>query len=343
MKGLILAGGTGSRLRPLTHTLPKQLIPLANKPVLEYVIEDLKDAGIDEVGIIVGGEHPGQIQSHLQTGEQYGIDITYIMQGEPLGLAHAVGCARDFIGDDSFVVYFGDTIVNSAVTSDLVSEFDESTQDAGFLLQKVTDPTRYGIAEFTDERLVGIHEKPDSPPSNLAYVGVLILSPLAFEIIAEQTPSWRGELELTDTLNQIVKQSDDIYWEEYEGLWKDVGTPEDVISANKEIVKNQVGENTSEALIGEGTNISKNAVIEGPAIIGDNVEIGPNALVGPYTSIGTDCRINNAQVNSSVVMKESVIDCNSSLNSIIVGSNTKITGGSDGIQGILGQDTDLFI
>jgi len=176
MKALILAGGTGSRLRPLTHTLPKQLLPLANKPVLEYVIKYLKDAGIREVGIIVGGEHPGQIQSHLQTGERYDIDITYIMQGEPLGLAHAVGCARDFIGDDPFVVYFGDTIVEQGVTSSIVSAFDASTHDAGFLLQNVADPTRYGVAEFDGQEVVKIHEKPDEPPSDFAYVGVLILT-----------------------------------------------------------------------------------------------------------------------------------------------------------------------
>jgi glucose-1-phosphate thymidylyltransferase len=339
MKGLILAGGTGSRLRPLTHTLPKQLLPLANKPVLEYAIEDLKDAGIHEIGIIVGGEHPGQIQSHLQTGERYDIDITYIMQGEPLGLAHAVGCARDFVGDDPFVVYFGDTIVERGVTSSIVSAFDSSTHDAGFLLQNVENPSRYGVAEFDGQEVVGVHEKPDEPPSDFAYVGVLILPPSTFDVIAEQSPSWRGEIELTDTLNQIVTRYSNIYWEEHNGLWKDVGTPEDVINTNREMLKRH----EKQVLIGQETEISDGAEIKGPTIIGDNVKIGPEASIGPYASVGPGCEIDEADIRSSVVMERCTIDGDVSLDEIILGPNIDVINEQGRIQGIIGEDSKISI
>lgn len=346
MKAVVLSGGTGSRLRPVTHTVPKQLLPLANKPVLDYVIEDLRSAGISEIGVVLGGDHPEQIQSYLGSGDAHGVEITYIMQGEPLGLAHAVGCAKDFVGDSPFVVYFGDTLVDCGLTKQLINSFDSGTHEMSLTLQEVKNPSRYGVASFENNELVEVQEKPENPPSNYAYVGVLVLTPKAFDIIANQTPSWRGELELTETIGRIVENRTEVNWTSYEGLWIDVGTPSDAIDANREMLDRHVAHspNAGSISVGDGTEIAKSANIRGPVLIGNDVTIGPEASIGPYTSVADGSQIDRTQIESSIIMQDCSIDCERPITESILGPKTELKHSSTGeLHGVVGQDTNLTL
>ena len=205
MKGVLLSGGTGSRLRPITHTGPKQLVPVANKPVLEYAIDDLKEAGITEIGVILGNKGRDEIQELLGDGSQHGVEITYIIQGNPLGLAHAAGCAREFVGNDDFVMYLGDNILKSGVTN-LVEEFESGEYGAGIALQEVDNPQAFGIADVDNEsNIAELIKNPDNPPKNLAPTGMYIFSPAVFDAIDDLEPSWRGGLEITDGIKHLLE------------------------------------------------------------------------------------------------------------------------------------------
>jgi glucose-1-phosphate thymidylyltransferase len=225
MKGVVLAGGTGSRLRPITHTGPKQLVPIANKPVIDYAIEDLVAAGIDDIAVILGEKGREDIQNHLGSGDAFGVDITYIVQGEPLGIAHAVGCARDFVGEDSFVVYLGDDLMREGI-ADMVSDFDSEEYEAGIGLQAVDEPSRYGIVGLDEDGdVVELVEKPDNPPSELALIGIYVFTPAIFEQIETLDPSWRGELEITDAIQGLLDDGHRVQSHVVHGWWKDTGKP----------------------------------------------------------------------------------------------------------------------
>jgi len=329
MKGVLLAGGTGSRLYPITYTGPKQLVPIANKPVLDYAIEDLREAGITEIGVVLGNKGRDAIQDHLGDGSAYDVEITYIVQGNPLGLAHAVGCARDFVGDDSFVVYLGDDLMRDGIT-DMVANFDPSQYSAGIGLQEVDEPSRYGIVELNDnDDIVSLVEKPDNPPSNLALIGIYVFTPAIFEQIETLTPSWRGELEITDAIQGLLENGSRVQSHLVNGWWKDTGKPEDVLQANRLVLDNIDGQ--IEGKIEDGASVSgrvelqKEAVIEsgavvrGPASIGEGTRVCSDTYIGPYTSIGEQSVVDNVHIEASVTMGHNEIKTDRKIVDSLVG------------------------
>lgn len=336
MKGVILAGGSGTRLQPITHTTQKQLVPIANKPVIQHVIEDLQEVGITEIGIVVGGEFPEEVRHFLGDGSRFGVEITYIFQGEPLGLAHAVGCTEQFVEDESFVVYFGDTILGDGITTTLVESFKSNRHELGLVLQRVEDPSRFGVVDMHDGQISRILEKPDDPPSELAYVGVVAFTPSVFQYIEAQTPSWRGELELTQVLHEMVGDGCNVNWNIVEGLWKDVGTPEDVIDTNRILqdeleheVQGEIQDGadvTGPVKLGEGSIIEASATVSGPVVIGEGTRIGPGAHVHDCASIGDECAITESRVSSTVVMDGAEITGKQSVKDSVIGPESAVHG-----------------
>ncbi|SEP14622.1 glucose-1-phosphate thymidylyltransferase [Halorientalis persicus] len=355
MKGVILAGGTGSRLRPITHTGPKQLVPIANKPVLEYAIDDLVEAGIGEIGIVLGNKGRAEIQEYFGDGSDWGVDITYIVQGAPLGLAHAVGCTRDFVGDDSFVVYLGDDLMREGIT-ELVADFDPAEYAAGIGLQEVDDPSRYGIVDVDDGGdVIQLVEKPDDPPNNLALIGIYVFTPAIFEQIETLDKSWRGEYEITDAIQGLLDDGHRIQSHVVHGWWKDTGKPEDVLHANRLVlddIKTRINGTvedeasvTGRLELGEGSVIEEGAVVRGPVSIGERTVIESDTYVGPYTSIGDECEINGAQIESSVVVGESEISADRTIVDSLIGRKATITTNQDkkpdGERLVVGQNSSL--
>jgi glucose-1-phosphate thymidylyltransferase len=355
MKGVILSGGTGSRLRPITHTGPKQLVPIANKPVLEYAVNDLVEAGIDEIGIILGNKGRYDIQEYFGDGSDWGVDITYIIQGEPLGLAHAVGCAKDFVGDDSFVVYLGDDLMREGIT-ELVEDFNSEEYAAGIGLQEVDEPSRYGIVDVNEEGdVIQLVEKPEEPPNNLALIGIYVFTPAIFKQIETLDKSWRGEYEITQAIQGLLDSGERIQSHVVHGWWKDTGKPEDVLHANRLVlddIQTQIDGTieqdesvTGRVELGEGSVIEEGAVVRGPVSIGENTKITANTYLGPYTSIGDDCVIDGAHIESSVVVGESEISAERTIVDSLIGRKATITANHDkkpdGERLIVGQNSSL--
>jgi len=254
MKGLILSGGHGTRLRPLTHTGPKQLIPVANKPVLFYAIEDLKEAGVTDIGLILGTNMPEKVKEAVGDGSKFGVNITYIMQGEPKGLAHAVAVAQDFVGEDPFIMYLGDNILKSGI-KEFVEGFEESDYQARILLQPVDNPRQFGVAELDDKgNVINLVEKPEHPKSDLALVGIYLFKSSIFDVISRIKPSWRGELEITDAIQELLNTELKVDSHIVKGWWKDTGKPEDVLDANHLILDVLESEDNGE--VEEGAKIS---------------------------------------------------------------------------------------
>ena len=355
MKGVLLAGGTGSRLRPITHTGPKQLIPIANKPVLEYAIEDFKDAGITEIGVILGNKGRKEIQELLGDGSDYGVELTYIVQGNPLGLAHAVGSAADFVGDDDFVVYLGDNILKSGI-DDLVESFQSNDYAAGIALQEVENPQQFGVAALDEEQNVTrLVEKPDDPPSNFALIGIYVFSSEIFDIIDGLEPSWRGELEITDAIQGLLDRNRPVDSHVVEGWWKDTGKPKDILEANRLVLEDgefsnngtikQGADVTGKVDIQEGAVIESGAVVRGPASIGRGVTIESDTYIGPYTSIGESSTISNARVENTVIVGESEIRTSGKIVDSLIGRQTTIGSAEDmlpeGQRLIVGENSSL--
>ncbi len=337
MKGVILSGGHGTRLRPLTHTGPKQLIPIANKPVLFYAIEDLKDAGITDIGIILGTNMPNKIKEAVGDGSSFGVNITYIMQGEPKGLAHAAKTAQEFVGDDSFVMYLGDNILKSGI-EEFVEGFDDSDFESRLLLQAVDDPRQFGVAELNDEgKIINLVEKPEHPKSNLALVGIYLFKSSIFNAIDKIKPSWRGELEITDAIQQLIDDNYNVDSFVVEGWWKDTGKPEDVLDANQLIletlktnIKATIEDNVrikGKVEIGEGSVVREGSLIKGPVSIGKYCDI--KGYVGPYTSIGDNTKIIESEIDSSIVIGDSEIHSDKRITESLLGQNTLITSDKD--------------
>lgn len=355
MKGVILAGGTGSRLRPITHTGPKQLVPIANKPVLEYALDDLIDAGIDDIGIILGNKGRDEIQAYFGDGSEWGVSVTYIVQGEPLGLAHAVGCARDFVGDESFVVYLGDDLMREGIT-DLVDDFNPEEYAAGIGLQEVDEPSRYGIVDVDEHGDVTLLvEKPADPPNNLALIGIYVFTPSIFEQIEDLEPSWRGELEITEAIQALLDDGNRIQSHVVHGWWKDTGKPEDVLHANRLVLDdfevNVRGSIEDEddirgrVQLGRGSVIEAGSTVRGPVSIGENTTIRSGTYVGPYTSIGDNCTIEGVHIESSVVIGDSEISCDRTIVDSLIGRSATIEpNGSKKPHGdrlVVGQNSSL--
>lgn len=334
MKGLVLSGGTGSRLRPLTHTGPKQLIPVANKPVLQYVIEDLKEAGITDIGVILGNNGKEQVIAELKDGSQYGVKITYIEQGAPLGIAHAVQCAKDFMGDDNFIVYLGDNMLKDGVR-ELVDHFNSGSYDAAISLQAVKNPQQFGVAELDGNgKVIRLEEKPKVPKSNFALVGIYLFTSTIFEMIGQIKPSWRNELEIADAIQKLIENGYKVKSHVVSGWWKDTGKPEDILDANRLILDDMKPEisGTVEAgasvlgrvSIGNNSIVKSGAVVRGPVIIGDNCVINDGAYIGPYTSIGNDCIISSGYIESSVLMSGCTVDCDNRIIDSLIGKCASI-------------------
>lgn len=332
MKGLILSGGHGTRLRPLTHTGPKQLIPIANKPVLFYAIEDLKEAGVTDIGLILGTNMPEKVKEAVGDGSKFGVNITYIMQGEPRGLAHAVAVAQDFVGEEPFIMYLGDNILKSGI-KELVDGFADSDYQARILLQQVDNPQQFGVAELdNNENVIHLVEKPEEPKSDLALVGIYLFKSSIFKAISQIEPSWRGELEITDAIQELINSKLKVDSHVVQGWWKDTGKPEDVLDANHLILDVLESQNNGEieegakingrVSIGRGTVVKKNSVIRGPVIIGKNCKI--DAYIGPYTSIGDNSRITGGEIESSIVVGDALIECNERIVDSLIGNHSHI-------------------
>lgn len=314
VKGVILHGGSGTRLRPLTYTDVKQLLPLAGKPVSEYDLRALIELGIKDINIVLGDIGSEEVKSYYGNGDKWGINISYTFQGKPTGIAHAVGLTREFVGNDDFIVVLGDNYFHSGF-SQLLADFRKDKKDAYVALTEVPDPEKYGIAEIRDGRIVSMAEKPKNPKSNLAVTGVYFLRKNIFRIIDNLKPSWRGELEITDAFQKMIEAGMKVGYSIITGWWKDTGTPEEFLRCNMMALERiPVGETR---LNGEGaywrtqiegeTNIDRDSKIVGPCFIGSGSVI-KNSYIGPYTSVGRNCTIKNTHIENSVIMDNVSID-----------------------------------
>jgi glucose-1-phosphate thymidylyltransferase len=330
LKGLVLSGGAGTRLRPITHTSAKQLVPVANKPVLFYGLEALRDAGIQDIGIIVGDTH-AEIEAAVGDGSQFGVHVTYIRQSAPLGLAHAVLTAEEFLGDAHFVMYLGDNLLRDGIQG-LVEDFRTNDAAAMILLQQVPNPQSYGVAELEDGRVVRLVEKPSAPKSDLALVGVYMFGPSILAAAKAISPSPRGELEITDAIQHLIDIGERVEPSVVTGWWKDTGMLDDMLEANRLIldviaprIDGEVENSTIEGrvVIEAGARVI-NSAVRGPAIIGAGAVI-ENAYVGPYSAISTGVIIRNSEVEHSIFLEHSQLDgIDARVESSLVGRNVVI-------------------
>jgi len=359
LKGLILSGGKGTRLRPITHTSAKQLVPVANKPVLFYGIEAMAEAGIEEIGIIIAPETGREIELAAGDGSRFGVRISYIVQDEPAGLAHAVLTAEPFLEASPFVMYLGDNLLQGGI-ADLVAAFRVSEPDALILLTPVSDPENYGVAELAPApdgeigRIVRLIEKPDEPETDLALVGVYMFTAGIHDASREIEPSDRGELEITDAIQYLVDSDKRVEPHIVQGWWKDTGRLEDMLEANRLIL-----DNLSERIQGEliDSQVDGRVVIEpgarlerttvrGPAIIGADARLS-DCYVGPYTAIGEGCTISGAEVEHSILLAGcTVSDLDGRMESSLLGRNVTVRRGDRqprAYRFMVGDNSDISI
>jgi len=341
VKGLILSGGAGTRLRPITHTSAKQLVPVANKPILFYGIEDMVEAGITEIGIITGDTGP-EIREAVGDGSQWGATVTYIPQDAPLGLAHCVLIAREFLGNDDFVMYLGDNLLRQGI-AEFVESFEadhvESRADdaqvpsAQILLARVDDPQRFGVAEIgPDGEVTKLVEKPEHPKSDLALVGVYLFDPSIHEAVAAIEPSPRGELEITDAIQWLIDNGHRVRHEVLEGWWKDTGKLEPLLEGNRlvlDMLEASSAGTVDAASVLEGIVVIEagavvvNSTLRGPVIIGEGARI-IDSTVGPYASIYFDCEISDSTIVNSVILEQSRITGIRSIADSLVGKQVEV-------------------
>ena len=353
LKGLILSGGAGTRLRPITHTSAKQLVPVANKPVLFYGIEALVEAGITEIGIIIAPETGDEIRDAAGDGSDFGASFTYVEQAEPLGLAHAMLTASDFLDDSAFVMYLGDNLLRDGMV-DLVEDFRSSEPDALILLTSVDDPESYGVAELDGDRVKRLVEKPKDPPSDLALVGVYMFTPAIHDAARSIKPSARGELEITDAIQSLIDDGHRVEPHIVKGWWKDTGRLEDMLEANRlvlEDLESRVDGTLVDSrvegrvVIEEGARLER-TLVRGPAIIGAGARIS-DAYVGPYTAIDRDVIITGSEIEHSIVLAGSSIrDLHARMEASLLGKNVRLTR-SDGmpktLQFLVGDNAEIAI
>src|SRR3984893_13107195 len=359
MKGLILSGGKGTRLRPITHTSAKQLVPVANKPVLFYGIEAMAQAGIEEVGIIIAPDTGPEIEQAAGDGGRFGVAVTYLVQDEPLGLAHAVLTAEPFLGESPFVMYLGDNLLQGGI-SDLVAAFREHRPDALILLTPVPDPENFGVAELADAepgevgRVVRLVEKPAEPATDLALVGVYMFTAQIHDAARAIAPSARGELEITDAIQHLVDHGMRVEPHIVRGWWKDTGRLEDILEANRLILDSLTERIDGELIdsrvdgrvvIESGARLERTTV-RGPAIIGANARL-TDCYVGPYTAIGERCTISSSEVEHSILLAEcSVCDLDGRMESSLLGRNVTIRRGDRqprAYRFMVGDNSDIAI
>ena len=331
MKGLILSGGKGTRLYPLTYTCAKQLVPVANKPVLFRVIEAIKEAGINDIGIVVG-DTAAEIKSAVGDGSRWGVSITYILQDAPRGLAHAVKISQDFIGKERFVMFLGDNVIQGGISS-LIEKFKETDHNCQIVLTRVAQPQLYGVAVLENGRVVHLVEKPRDPPSDLVLVGIYLFDHNVFEAVNNIAPSWRNELEITDAIQYLVDHDYRVYPYVHTGWWIDTGAPGDMLDANRLVldelepkVEGYVDRDSN--LIGKVT-IEKGAevigsVIRGPAIIGEETRI-VNSYVGPFTAIYHHVLVERSEIEHSIVLEHSrIVDISQRIENSLIGRNVEL-------------------
>ena len=333
MKGLILAGGSGRRLRPITHKTAKQLVPIANKPILHYVIEDLVGVGITDLGIVVG-DTAKEIEKSVGNGSQWNADITYIHQEEPLGLAHAVLISEPFLGEEKFIMYLGDNMFEDSLHA-VVEDFEKSSTNARLLLAKVDDPQAFGVAEVDEQGAIkGLVEKPENPKSDLALVGVYLFDSTIHRAVKAIEPSDRGELEITDAIQWMIDEENSIGHKTLEGWWIDTGKKDPLLLCNELILEkietlllSQIGETvTLKGEIATGENVEIiDSNIQGPVVIGSGVRI-ERSDIGPYVSIGDDCKIEDSSVERSVLMEKSYVSGVTQLTKSVLGREVEIDG-----------------
>jgi len=351
VKGLILSGGFGERLRPLTYSQQKQLIPVANKPILLYCIEDLINAGIKSIGIIVGPNRE-QVMDTVRAANP-DADIEFIYQEFPGGLAHAVKTGESFLGDDNFIMYLGDNLLKGGI-NEFVSSFSGSQAAASLLLTTTEHPERFGMALVDEQKnvITKLAEKQKQPLSNLIIVGIYGLTPIIFEAISNLKPSWRNELEITDALQWLIDNGYSVQYGMVEGWWKDTGLPEDILEANRLVLDDIATENkgkikdsqiTGAINIGEGSSIESGSRVQGPVVIGQNCVIS-KARIGPNTSIGNNCHIINTEIENSIIMENSKITNAGKIVDSLIGNNVDIARNDDvpvGTQFIIGDSSKV--
>jgi len=344
MKGIILHGGHGTRLRPLTHTGPKQLLKIANKPMSQYALEDLRDAGIKEIAVIIGDVYPEKVKEFYGNGEKFGVNLTYVYQDNPKGIAHAINLCSDFIGNDKFVVYLGDNILRTGLLS-YVQKFESSSNDAQILLAEVKNPSQFGVVKIEENRILKIIEKPKNPPSNLAVIGVYFLTPKIFEIIKQLKPSWRGELEITEALQLLMDNGLQIDHDYVTGWWKDTGTPKDILHANQLILESMTQKNNNDGiLIGKNCTIDSSSKINGPVIIDENCVISSTSIIGPNVSIGKNSHLENCTIKNSIVMDDCIINAPIKIVDSIISDGTEIKKNeSEGSVYLLGERSNIIL
>ncbi len=333
MKGLILSGGKGTRLYPLTYTSAKQLIPVANKPVLFRVIEAIRDAGIDDIGIVVGATGD-EIRAAVGRGGRWNVRITYIDQPQPLGLAHAVKVSREFLGDERFVMFLGDNVIQGGI-SPLIRQFAESEWNSQIVLTRVAHPEQYGVAELSDDgRILRLIEKPKQPPSDLALVGIYMFDAHIHEAVEAITPSWRGELEITDAIQWLVEHGYRVYPYVHRGWWIDTGKREDMLEANslvlEELTPTVEGYVDRDSCVDARVTVQAgaeiiNSVVRGPTIIGERTRV-VNSYIGPFTSIYHDVLVEDSEIERTIVLEHSVIrDIGARIQDSLIGRHVTLT------------------
>jgi len=338
LKGLLLAGGYGTRLRPLTFSGNKHTLPIANKPMILYGLEALRDAGVREVAVVVGPMKEGVVEL-IGDGSKWGLDVTYISQPEPKGIAHALLLAEGFVSGEPFIMHLGDNLLKEGVKP-FIEAFEKGGFECVIGAAKVREPSRYGVIVFDSNGCVrGFVEKPREPISSWALIGTYVFTPRVFEAARLLKPSWRGELEITEAIQTLLDWGCRIHVRFVEGWWKDTGRPEDLIEANQLILQDldarldgvvEEGASISGPVaLGAGSVVRRGSRIRGPAVIGEGCEIGPNAYIGPYTSIGSRCVIRNSEVENSIVMDDALIDCGKRVVDSIIGRAAKVLN-SDG-------------
>jgi len=337
MKALILSGGKGTRLRPLTYTTAKQLVPIANTPILGYVLWHIKDAGIKDIGIIISPETGNEVKQYVKNGKGWGVKVTYILQAEPAGLAHAVKTAKNFLKKDNFIMYLGDNLLSHGV-KDAVREFKRQSAlggiDAAIFLKEVDNPKQFGVAKLDKKgNILKLIEKPKNPPSNLALVGVYIFTARIHDAIDKIKPSLRGELEITDAIQMLLNMGGRVKSEVLKGWWLDTGKKDDILQANTivldEYIKRQINgivDSKSQILgrvtVEKGASVI-NSIIRGPVVIGKNSEI-KNSFIGPFTSIGREVTVTDSSIEHSVILGNAFLSGVERLEDSLIGKNTKI-------------------
>ena len=356
MKGLILSGGKGTRLYPLTYTRAKQLIPVANKPVLVRVIEAIREAGVREIGMVVGHTAP-EIQDALGDGSRWGVSLSYIRQASPDGLAHAVKISRDFLADDPFVMFLGDNVIQGGI-SKLIRDFADNDWNSQIVLKEVENPSAYGVAQLKpDGSIERLIEKPETPPSNLALVGIYMFDRHVFDAVEAIKPSARGEYEITDAIQWLIEHGHTVFPHIHRGWWIDTGKPTDMLEANSHVLEEIVPRVAANAEIDERSTVDSrvsvqngariiNSILRGPTVIGQDTLI-ENSYIGPFTSIYHSCQIRNCEIERSIILENSrVIDIDRTLRDSLIGRNAAVKRSAvkpSGIKMNLGDHSTLWV